>query len=139
MPNVLAALPHVNACLNTATFVLIVLGLIAIKRKRETLHKRLMLSAVATSVLFLISYLTLHFAVGMTRFTGEGAVRTVYFVILFSHTILAAVQVPLIVTTVVLGLRDRRARHRRWARITAPIWSYVSITGVVIYGMLYHL
>lgn len=140
MPNAfIAALPHVNAGLNTATFLLIVLGLVAIKRKRESLHIKLMLSAVATSVLFLISYLTLHFAIGTTRFTGDGTIRTVYFAILFSHTILAGVQVPLIITTVVLGLRDRRSQHRRWAKVTAPIWMYVSITGVAIYYMLYHL
>lgn len=140
MPNAfLSALPHVNAGLNTATFALIMAGLVAIKRGRESLHKKLMLSAVATSVVFLVSYLTLHFAVGMTPFPGQGAVRTVYFVVLFSHSILAGVQVPLIITTVVLGLRDRRSQHRRWAKITAPIWMYVSVTGVVIYYMIYHL
>jgi putative membrane protein len=134
-----SVLPHLNAFLNAVTFALIAFGLAAIKRRNELLHKRLMLAAVAAAVLFLISYLTYHFLAGMTRYQGEGALRTAYFAILWSHTVLAVVQVPLIVATVVLGLRDRRAAHRRLARITAPIWLYVNATGIVIYWMLYRL
>jgi uncharacterized membrane protein YozB (DUF420 family) len=132
-------LPHLNALLNAATFALIVAGLTAIKRGEERRHKRFMLAAVATAVLFLVSYLVYHYIAGMTRFQGEGAMRTVYFAILWSHTVLAVVQVPLIIATVMLGLRDRRTAHRRLARITAPIWLYVNATGIVIYVMLYHL
>ena len=139
MPEWVRLLPHVNAALNATAFALICCGLLAIRRRREQLHKRFMLSAVAASTLFLTSYLIYHAHVGSVKFQGEGAVRIVYFTILVSHTVLAVVQVPLIATTVVLGLRDRRARHRKWAKITAPIWLYVSLTGVVVYGMLYWL
>jgi uncharacterized membrane protein YozB (DUF420 family) len=134
----LNALPHLNAILNAVTFALIAAGLVAIKRRKELLHKRLMLAAVAVAVLFLVSYLVYHFAAGMTRFRGEGMVRTLYFAILWSHTVLAVVQVPLIAATVVAGLRDRRSAHRRLARMTAPVWLYVNATGIVVYAMLYH-
>ncbi len=140
MPDWVSILPHLNAALNATAFALICAGLWAIKRRRdERLHKRFMLAAVAVSTAFLASYLTYHALAGSVRFQGQGPVRTLYFAILISHVILAAVQVPLIATTVVLGLRDRRQRHRRWAKVTAPIWLYVSLTGVVVYVMLYWL
>jgi len=132
-------LPDLNAALNSTAFSLICCGLWAIKHKRERLHKKLMLSAVVVSAAFLVSYLVYHFRVGSVKFQGEGLIRYVYFAILISHTFLAVVQVPLIAMTVIYGLRDRRDRHRRWARITAPIWLYVSLTGVVVYVMLYRM
>lgn len=138
-PEVVSLLPHLNATLNACAFVLIVAGLIAIKRRRERLHIRLMLSATAVSAAFLISYLTYHLSAEPVKFTREGWLRVVYFPLLISHIVLAAVQVPLILLTIWSGLKDRRARHRRLARITAPIWLYVSVTGVLVYVMLYRL
>jgi uncharacterized membrane protein YozB (DUF420 family) len=138
-PDWVLRLPHLNALLNSVAFALIVAGLIAIRRRRERLHKRLMLAAAAASALFLASYLTYHLSAPPVRFGGEGWIRPVYLVILTSHVLLATVQVPLILLTIHAGLRDRRARHRRLARITTPIWLYVSVTGVVVYLMLYRL
>ena len=132
-------LADVNATLNSIAFVLIVSGLWAIKQGRESLHKKLMLSAAGVSALFLVSYVTYHAICGSVQFEGEGALRWIYFFILITHVILAVVQVPLIVMTIRYGLKDRRDRHRRLAKITAPIWVYVSVTGVVVYVMLYHL
>lgn len=132
-------LPDLNALLNATAFTLVALGLAAIKRGDEARHKRLMLSAVAVSAAFLVSYLVYHFHVGSVKFTKTGAMRVVYFAVLISHTILAVVQVPLIVITVIRGLRDQRSKHKRIAKITAPIWLYVSATGVVVYVMLYWL
>jgi uncharacterized membrane protein YozB (DUF420 family) len=131
-------LATVDATLNALAFVLICAGLWAIKAGKVELHKRLMLSAVAVSAVFLVCYLTYHLNAEPVRYTGSGWVRTVYFTLLISHVVLAAVQVPLILRTVWLGLHDRRAQHRRWAVVTTPIWLYVSLTGVVIYFMLYH-
>lgn len=131
-------LADVNASLNATAFVLTVAGLVAIKRGRESSHKRLMLAAAVVSALFLASYLTYHATCEPVTFKGEGAIRYAYFGILISHVILAAALAPLLVTTVILGIRDRREKHRRFARVTAPIWIYVSITGVVVYLMLYH-
>lgn len=132
-------LADLDAVLNAVTTVLIVAGLVAIKCGRERLHKALMLCAAGVSALFLISYVVYHVNVGSVHFRGEGVVRTIYFAILISHVVLAAVQVPLILRTIYLGIRNRRDLHRRWARITAPVWLYVSVTGVVVYVMLYHL
>ena len=130
-------LADVDAILNGTAFVLICAGLIAVKRGNIRLHKQLMLSAVAVSALFLVSYLTYHLNGEEVKFQGEGAIRPVYFTLLISHIVLAAVQVPLILRTVWLGLQDRRELHKKWAKITAPIWLYVSLTGVIIYVMLY--
>lgn len=126
-----------DAAFNGLATICIVAGLIAIKKGNELLHKRCMLAATAFSAMFLVSYLTYHFNVGGVEFTGEGWVRTVYFTILISHIILAVVQVPLILLTLRSAFRDDRPKHRRLAKITAPIWLYVSVTGVVIYGMLW--
>jgi uncharacterized membrane protein YozB (DUF420 family) len=131
-------LADVDAALNALAFVLICSGLVAVKRGNVELHKKLMLSAVGVSALFLVCYLVYHLNAEPVRFTGEGTIRTVYFVLLVSHVVLAAVQVPLIVGTVWLGLRDRRDLHRKWAKVTTPIWLYVSVTGVVVYWLLYH-
>ena len=132
-------LAHVNASLNAIALALIISGLLSIKRGNETLHKKLMLSAAGVSALFLVSYLTYHLNAESVKYKGEGFLRTVYFIILISHITLAIVQVPLIVLTILWGLQDRRVRHRKIARITAPIWLYVSFTGVVVYLMLYRL
>lgn len=134
-----ATLPHVNAALNATCAVLLVSGYAAIKARRERLHVGLMLSALATSAAFLASYLVYHAQVGSKKFEGPDPVRSVYLAILLTHTVLAAA-VPVLAGIVVYrGVKDQRAQHVRLARITLPIWLYVSITGVVIYGMLYHL
>lgn len=131
--------PHLNASLNACSMVLIVCGLVAIKHRRIELHKRCMLGAASTSALFLICYLIYHFAVGSVKFKGEGTLRTVYLMILLTHTVLAIVQVPLIVITILHGLKGRIGKHKKLAKVTAPIWLYVSFTGVVVYWMLYQL
>lgn len=132
--------PHVNAALNATAFALIVAGLVAIKRGKIDLHKKLMLGAFAVSVAFLACYLTYHLSKDApVQFRHGGVWRGVYLAILLSHIVLAIVQVPLIVMTIRLGLRDERVRHRKWAKVTAPIWLYVSVTGVVVYLMLYRL
>ena len=132
-------LPALNAVLNGTAGLLIAAGWLLIRRGHRQAHKRVMLGAVACSAVFLVSYLTYHFHVGSVRFQGQGAVRTVYFAILISHTILAVAIVPLVLITLNHGLRERFDRHRRIARVTMPLWAYVSVTGVVIYWMLYRL
>lgn len=135
-------LPSVNATLNGTSAILLVAGYVAVRMRRILIHKTCMLSALAVSTVFLASYLYYHFVVRggkPTAFTGEGGARVVYFAVLGSHTLLAAVTAPLAVITAYLGLRDRLVRHRRIAHWTLPIWLYVSITGVVVYWMLYHL
>ena len=135
-------LPHLNAVLNSTATVLLIVGYILIRQRREQAHKRVMLSAFGVSIAFLISYLAYHvwpFGEGDTKFPGQGLIRPVYFTILITHIILAAAVPVLAIVTIVLGYRDRRAAHRRWAWWTFPIWLYVSITGVVIYVMRYHL
>ena len=132
-------LVHINALLNATATVLLVAGYVMIRQRRETAHKRLMLTAFGVSVAFLICYLVYHWQVGSVRFTGTGAIRVVYLAILFSHIVLAAVVPFLAGATIYLGLRDRRQKHRKVARWTFPIWLYVSVTGVIVYLMLYHL
>lgn len=132
-------LADVDASLNALAFVLICAGLVAVKRGRVELHKKLMLSAVGVSALFLACYVVYHLNAPAVKFTKEGWIRGVYFPLLISHIVLAAVQVPLILRTVHLGLKDRREQHKKWAKVTTPIWLYVSITGVVVYWMLYRM
>jgi putative membrane protein len=132
-------LPTVNAFLNATSAVLLALGYRAIRRLEIERHRALMLSAATTSTLFLISYITYHAHVGSVRFTGRGPIRAVYFGILGSHTLLAIVVLPLVLRTLYLGLRRKDDKHRRIARVTLPIWLYVSVTGVIVYWMLYHL
>jgi uncharacterized membrane protein YozB (DUF420 family) len=135
-------LPSINAALNTASAVLLASGYAAVRRRRFRLHAACMLSALGTSIVFLASYLYYHFAVRggrPTPFPGEGWVRIGYFSVLLSHTLLAAVVAPLACVTAYLGLSGRLLRHRRLARWTFPIWLYVSVTGVVVYLMLYQL
>jgi uncharacterized membrane protein YozB (DUF420 family) len=135
----LAALPALNACLNAASAVFLASGWAAIRRGRVRVHRAFMGTAFLTSVLFLASYLAYHLQVGATPFPATGAVRTLYLSILLTHTVLAALIPPLAVTTLALALRGRFERHARLARWTLPAWMYVSVTGVVIYAMLYHL
>jgi uncharacterized membrane protein YozB (DUF420 family) len=132
-------LPAVNATLNAASAVLLLFAYAAIRRRDVERHRALMLATAATSTLFLVSYLVYHAQVGSVRFTGQGPVRTLYFAILLTHTVLAAAIVPMVLRTLYLGLKRRDVAHRRIARWTFPIWLYVSVTGVVIYVMLYHL
>ena len=132
-------LPTLNALLNGTAAVLLLLGWLSIRRGDQKTHRNLMVSATLVSAGFLTSYLIFHALHGSTPFGGSGWLRTVYFGILIPHTVLAAIQVPLILTTIALALRGRFERHRTWARITFPIWMFVSVTGVVIYLMLYHL
>jgi|SRR5581483_12315451 len=131
--------PALNATLNGTSAVLLVTAHRMIKRGRMATHRAIMLTAVATSTLFLISYLYYHAHVGSVRFQGHGWSRPLYFSILISHTILAATIVPLVIITVTWALRGQFQRHRAIARWTYPIWLYVSVTGVVIYVMLYHI
>lgn len=132
-----ASLPALNAGLNTTTTLLILLGFWLIKQKAWTGHALCMTLAMITSTLFLISYLTYHAHHGTTHFTGQGWIRPVYFSILITHTILAVVIVPMVLRTFYFALKGRFDRHRRLARWTFPLWLYVSVTGVVIYWMLY--
>jgi uncharacterized membrane protein YozB (DUF420 family) len=132
-------LPALNAGLNATSAALLTLGFFLIRTGRREAHKRAMLAALFCSSVFLVSYLVYHAQVGSVRFRGQGPVRTVYFAILISHTILAVTVVPLALVTLVRALQARFDRHRRIARITLPIWGYVSVTGVIVYWMLYRL
>ena len=132
-------LPALNATLNASSAVLLVLAYRAIRGHRIEPHRKLMLAAAAISAVFLTSYLVYHAHVGSVRFNGVGPVRAVYFTILITHTILAVTIVPMVLRTLYLGLRRRDEQHRRLARWTFPLWLYVSVTGVVIYAMLYRL
>lgn len=133
------ALAATNAVMNALSGVCLTGAFIAIKRRNVGIHWKLMVSAVGASTLFLVGYLTRMWVYGSKHFGGEGTIRTVYFVILISHMILAAGVVPLVGTTLFFAIRKRFDRHRRIARITFPIWAYVSLTGVIVYLMLYHL
>jgi len=131
--------PALNATLNGTTAVLIATGRALIRRGRVAAHRAFMIAAVVCSSAFLASYLWYHAHVGSVSFQGQGVARPMYFAILISHTLLAVVVVPLVIVTLARGLRARFDRHRAIARWTYPIWLYVSVTGVVIYLMLYHL
>jgi uncharacterized membrane protein YozB (DUF420 family) len=139
MTNYVNGLPHLNAILNATSGVLLVIGYSFIRRRKINAHRNCLIAALIASTVFLASYLTYHYFHGTTRFAGEGFVRPVYFVILFTHTILAVVIVPLIIVTLYRAARNDFARHRRIARWTFPLWLYVSVTGVVVYLMLYQL
>ena len=133
------ALPTLNAILNATSAVCIVSGFLFIRRKRVNAHRACMITAVIASAFFLVSYLYYHAQVGSVPFQGQGWIRPVYFTILISHTVLAVVIVPLVLVTLTRALRGRFDRHRQIARWTLPIWLYVSVTGVIVYWMLYHL
>jgi uncharacterized membrane protein YozB (DUF420 family) len=130
-------LPAVNATLNALSGVLLVIGFVLVRRRQLELHRRCMLAAFATSSLFLVSYLVYHAQVGSVPFTRQGAVRPIYFTILITHVILAAAVLPLALMTLSRGLKARYAQHIRIARWTLPIWLYVSVTGVLVYVLLY--
>ena len=133
------ALASVNATLNTASFVLIAAGWVFIKRKQIAMHRRCMQAAVVTSALFLVSYVTRFALTGAHRINAAGPLKTAYLLILFSHMILAVVVLPLVLRSLYLGRKNRFEEHRRIARWAFPIWAYVSITGVVVYVLLYHV
>ncbi|HEV8714185.1 MAG TPA: DUF420 domain-containing protein [Candidatus Binatia bacterium] len=132
-------LPTLNAFLNATSAVLLVTGYRFIRQRNIRAHRTCMIAAFTVSVLFLLSYLTYHYYAGVTRFPGQGWVRLVYFAILISHTALAALVPFLAVITLFRALKEQFPRHRGIARWTLPIWLYVSVTGVVVYLMLYHL
>ena len=131
------SLPAVNATLNATSGVLLIVGYLLMRARRIELHRRVMTAAFATSSLFLICYLVYHANVGSVRFTRPGFVRPLYFTILITHVTLAAAVLPLAIITLSRGLKARYPQHRRIARWTFPIWLYVSVTGVLVYVLLY--
>ena len=133
------SLPAVNATLNGTSAVLLTSGYVLIRRRAIELHKKVMLTAFCVSIAFLICYLIYHAQVGSVHYPKTGAIRTVYFAILITHTILAIVIVPLALVTFVRARRGRFDRHRAIARVTLPLWAYVSVTGVIVYWMLYRM
>lgn len=139
MSEYISYLPHLNACLNGTSAILLFSGYRFIKAHNVIAHRACQVAALIVSTLFLVSYLTYHYNHGTTRFQGTGLARPIYFTILTSHTILAIVIVPLVVLTFYRALRKDFVRHRRIARITLPLWLYVSITGVIVYLMLYQI
>ena len=139
MPNYIQFLPHLNAILNSTSAILLLTGFRFIRLGRIEAHRNCQVTAVITSTLFLISYLTYHYYHGATRFAGQGLVRPLYFTILTTHTILAIVIVPLIIVTLYRAARRDFIRHRRIARWTLPLWLYVSVTGVIVYLLLYQI
>lgn len=132
-------LPALNATLNGIAAIFLVAGYVLVRRGRRDLHKRCMLAALATSSLFLVSYVVYHWNAGSRPFTGTGPIRTLYFAILITHVVLAAAILPLALVTTGRGLREQYVKHVRVARWTLPIWLYVSVTGVIIYLMLYQM
>jgi uncharacterized membrane protein YozB (DUF420 family) len=134
-----AALPHLNALINSAVAVLLVVGLVLIKRGRRQTHQKVMTAALALSALFLASYLVYHFEYGSRKFTGVGPIRTVYFTLLLTHTVLAVVNLPLIILTTLRAWRGDFVKHRKIARVTWYLWFYVAVTGPLVYLMLYQM
>jgi putative membrane protein len=139
MPDYISSLPHLNAILNTTSALFLLAGFRFIRRGRIQAHRNCQITAVVTSTLFLISYLTYHYYHGDTRFLGQGIVRPFYFTVLITHVFLAIVIVPLVLITLYRAARGDFIRHRRIARWTLPLWLYVSVTGVIVYLMLYHI
>ncbi len=135
----LSELPLLNAFLNTTSAILLLVGHQFIRRGKTSFHKKFMISAFVASSLFLVSYLVYHYEHGSQHFQGQGWIRSIYFLILGTHTILAAIIVPLVLMTLRRGIKSDYAGHKRIARWTYPIWLYVSVTGVIIYLMLYQL
>jgi uncharacterized membrane protein YozB (DUF420 family) len=132
-------LPAVNATLNAVSAIFLLAGYVLIRRRRINAHRNAMLSAFASSTVFLISYLVYHAHAGSRPFAGQGPIRYVYFTILISHVILAAAILPLAISTLSRGLRGRYVEHKRIAKWTFPTWMYVSVTGVIVYLMLYQM
>jgi putative membrane protein len=131
--------PALNAALNAASGVYLVLGLIAVSRRQLALHRKRMLTAISISAVFLVSYLIRVALTGTHRYPGDGVDKMIYLVILTSHTILAIVAAPLVLRTAYVAQRGKLDKHRKLVRFAAPIWLYVSVTGVIVYLMLYHL
>lgn len=132
-------LPTVNATLNTISAVLLTTGFFMIRRRKTVAHRNCMIAAFVVSGLFLTSYLIYHYHAGSTPFEGSGWISTIYFAVLIPHIILAALILPLALITLYFALRKQFTKHRRIARWTLPIWLYVSVTGIIVYWMLYHL
>ena len=143
--DLLQIFPHINATLNALSSVFLLSGFYFIMRRRIAVHRACMLAASSVSALFLVMYLahhalrTYYFGLGPTRFTGEGVIRPIYFTILTSHTILAAVIGPFVIVTLRRGLKGWYEAHKKLARLVFPIWLYVSVTGVVVYLLLYQI
>ena len=135
----LSDLPVLNACLNSLSAILLSAGYVFIRQKKQSAHRNCMVAAFVTSTLFLISYLVYHFNAGRTVFKEPGWFRPFYLALLATHTVLAVVILPLILTTLFLALRQRFDSHKRIARWTWPLWMYVSVTGVIIYLLLYQI
>lgn len=135
----ISTFPAINATLNATTAVFLLSGFAAIRAKRISVHRACMIAAFTTAVVFLCSYLWYHAHAGSKPFPGQGPVRTLYFAILLTHTVLAALVVPLAIVTLRRGLKNRHPAHERLARWTLPVWLYVSVTGVVVYWMLYRM
>ena len=133
----LSILPTLNACLNSISALLLTIGYAFVRQGRINQHRICMVGAFSTSTLFLISYLIYHFNVGSIAFTGQGTIRVIYFAILITHVLLAALILPLAIITLIRAIRGQFNAHRNIARWTLPVWLYVSVTGVVIYAMLY--
>ena len=139
MADIYSVLPHLNATLNASSFILLSSGYYFIRRGRVIAHRNCQLSALTASIIFLISYVIYHQHHGATRFLGQGIARPIYFTILTTHTLMAVIIVPFVIVTLRRALRKDFLRHRALARWTLPMWLYVSITGVLVYLMLYHL
>ena len=145
MESLLGIFPHLNAALNTSAAIAIVSGFYFIMKRKIAQHRFSMLTASAVSALFLVSYITHHavrtyyFGLGPSRFTGQGIIRPIYFTLLTSHTILATLITPFVLVTLYRGLSGQVDKHRRLARLVLPVWLYVSVTGVVVYLMLYQI
>ena len=145
MQDFIFTLPHINALLNTTSGIFLIVGFIFIRRRQIAAHRASMIAAFITSTVFLVSYVLYHSLLayylgqGPTKFKGEGFIRPVYFVILLTHTILAVAVVPFILITLFRALRGKFEKHKRIARWTLPVWLYVSVTGVVVYLLLYQI
>ncbi len=132
-------LPHFQASMNVVTTVILCTGFYFIKNENKTAHRACMVAALCTSALFLVSYLYYHWQVGTVKFQGQGFVRPVYYFILITHTVLAAVLAPMVIVTVYRAFKENFEKHKAIARWTLPVWLYVSVTGVTVYVMLYHV
>ena len=145
MKDFIFTLPHVNALLNATSGIFLITGYVLIRRRRIKAHRRIMIAAFIASIIFLISYVLYHSLLayylgqGPTKFKGEGMIRPVYFFILITHTFLAIIIVPFVIITLRRGLKGNYDKHRRIARWTFPLWLYVSVTGVIVYLMLYQI
>jgi uncharacterized membrane protein YozB (DUF420 family) len=135
----ISMLPHFQASMNLLCTVSLLSGYYFIKKENQEAHKKCMVTALSASAIFLVSYLVYHYNVGTYRFGGEGSVRSVYFTILLTHTVLSIAMLPMVAFTVYRAFRQDFERHPKIARWTLPVWLYVSVTGIVIYAMLYHI